>query len=82
MAALQQQPEQFCGGLPLPSEGRGIEGEGSDDSFDLQIFFNRAARLGPLTLTLSPPRGEGNQAGVAEPFHASEFFAATEAVRP
>ena len=44
--------------LPLPFEGRGIEGEGSDGSLDLPIAFESRATLRPLTLALSPRRGE------------------------
>ena len=45
--------------FPLPSEGRGIEGEGSDGSFDFQTTHGCPATLRPLTLALSPRRGEG-----------------------
>jgi hypothetical protein len=57
--------------FPLPSTGRGIEGEGWDVSNQLPNFFTSPVlneplslfaqmfAFSPLTLTLSPLRGEG-----------------------
>ena len=82
MRAFQKRCKQFCGGLPLPSEGRGIEGEGSDGSLDALIAFGNQTTLPPLTLALSPRRGERNRLGATDNFSAAEFFMATEAMRP
>ena len=47
------------GRFPLPSKGRGIEGEGDDALTPL--YDSDLATLSPLTPALSPLRGEGER---------------------
>ena len=48
--------------LPLPSTGRGIEGEGWEGSVGVPMAIESPTTLRPLTLTLSPRKGEGTAA--------------------